>query len=151
MTTTTHYAPSFVGTFPSPLLAGIFYISTEYNTCAHLCACGCGDEVVTPLSPAQWSFFYDGKDISVWPSVGSWSLPCRSHYYIEDGQVRWSRQYSDDEIARNRARDRAAMCADHRVKARGASTPIASQPAFSDEARDASGPLRRLARRLGWK
>lgn len=73
--TTTRYTPEFVESFPTPLAAGVFYVSLEYNTCAHLCACGCGDEAVTPLSPAQWSFTYDGESISVRPSVGNWSLP----------------------------------------------------------------------------
>lgn len=86
-----------------------FYISLEYNTCGHLCACGCGTEVVTPLSPALWSFTYDGKDVSVWPSVGNWALPCGAHYVIEGGHVEWARKYAKSEVARNRARDRAAL------------------------------------------
>lgn len=106
---TTKYTPEFVESFPTPLAAGVFYVSLEYNTCAHLCACGCGDEAVTPLSPAQWSFTYDGESISVRPSVGNWSLACKSHYVIHKGRVQWGRSFSVDEISRNRARDRAAF------------------------------------------
>ncbi|WP_425342947.1 DUF6527 family protein [Rhizobium etli] len=46
---------------------------------AHLCACGCRTEVITPLSPTDWRFTFNGKTISVEPSVGNWSLTCRSH------------------------------------------------------------------------
>lgn len=106
---TEYYTPEFVETFPTPMLPEVFYISLEYHTCAHLCACGCGNEVITPLSPAQWSFTYDGRDISVCPSVGNWTLPCRSHYVIERGQVEWVRPYTDAEVARNRSRDRSAL------------------------------------------
>ena len=106
---TKHYSPEFVETFPMPMTPAVFYISIEYNTCGHLCACGCGNEVVTPLSPAQWSFAYDGKDVSVWPSVGNWGLPCKAHYVIERGNVEWARQYNDEEVALNRSRDRAAL------------------------------------------
>jgi hypothetical protein len=106
---TTRYTPEFVESFPTPLEPGVFYVSLEYNTCAHLCACGCGDEAVTPLSPAQWSFTYDGDSISVRPSVGNWSFACKSHYVISRGRVQWARSFSPDEIARNRARDRAAF------------------------------------------
>lgn len=106
---TTQYTPEFVESFPTTLEPGVFYVSLEYNTCAHLCACGCGDEAVTPLSPAQWSFNYDGDSISVRPSVGNWSLACKSHYVIGRGRVKWARSFASDEIARNRARDRAAF------------------------------------------
>lgn len=101
--------PEFVETFPSELQAAIFYVSVEFNTCAHLCACGCGQEVITPLSPVQWSFTYNGQDISLRPSVGNWSLPCQSHYVIDNGRVRRAKQYSQAAIARNRAQDHLAL------------------------------------------
>lgn len=107
---TDRYAPSFVETFPTPMATGVLYISTEYSTCGHLCACGCGTEVVTPLSPAQWALtYYDGQDVSLWPSIGNWDLPCRAHYYIERGEVVWAKAYTETQVARNRARDRSAL------------------------------------------
>jgi hypothetical protein len=106
---TAHFKPDFVETFPDPLETGVFYISLEYNTCAHQCACGCGAEVVTPLSPAQWSFTYDGENITVHPSIGNWGLDCGSHYVVSRGRVHWAAQFSRAEIARNRSRDRAAL------------------------------------------
>src|ERR1700730_12217448 len=69
--------PEFVDTFPATLEDDVLYISIDFCTCAHLCACGCGEEVVTPLSPTQWSFTYNGKDVSLRPSVGNWTLETR--------------------------------------------------------------------------
>ncbi|MER7721973.1 DUF6527 family protein [Streptomyces flaveolus] len=89
--------------------AGTLYISIPYSTCGHLCCCGCGHEVVTPLSPAQWCLTYNGENISLTPSIGNWSLPCQSHYWIRDGRVRWSRHYSRTEIAQNQDRDRRLL------------------------------------------
>jgi hypothetical protein len=88
---------------------GVMYVSVEYNSCGHLCACGCGREVITPLSPAQWNFTYDGENISMRPSIGNWSLPCRSHYVVDRGTVRWARDFSQSEIAWNRFHDRALL------------------------------------------
>ncbi|MFB7085771.1 DUF6527 family protein [Streptomyces sp. NPDC056296] len=103
--------------------AGVLYISVPYRTCGHLCCCGCGQEVVTPLSPAQWSFTYDGESVSLTPSIGNWSLPCQSHYWIRDGRVRWSRRYSPAEIDRNRDRDR-------RLLAQGPGSREPAQPSW---------------------
>jgi hypothetical protein len=75
---------------PERLDDGVLYVSLEHATMVHSCACGCGSEVVLTLSPTDWRLTYDGEAVSVWPSVGSWSLPCRSHYFIERGLVRWA-------------------------------------------------------------
>jgi hypothetical protein len=56
----TRILPAFVEHFPSVMEPGVLYVSISYRTCGHLCCCGCGHEVVTPLSPAQWSVTYDG-------------------------------------------------------------------------------------------
>jgi hypothetical protein len=107
-----HLRPQFTGTFPVVLEAGVIYISIEFSTCAHLCACGCDQEVFTPLSPAQWAFTYNGKEVSLRPSIGNWTLPCQSHYVVDRGRVHWARQFSEAEIARNRSHDRYALEAD---------------------------------------
>ena len=101
----------FVEAVPSELVSGVLYISLEYATMMHLCCCGCGNEVVTPLSPNDWKMTYDGQTVSVQPSVGSWSLPCRSHYVIRRGRVDWAGNWTDEQIAKGRVRD-------HAVKAR---------------------------------
>lgn len=79
----------FLESFPEPLEAGKLYVSMEYASVAHLCACGCGREVVTPLRKDAWRLEYDGQGITLSPSVGSRNLACRSHYYIREGKVQW--------------------------------------------------------------
>ncbi|WP_405996696.1 DUF6527 family protein [Streptomyces sp. NBC_00829] len=101
--------PVFTETFPPTMDAGVLYVSIPYRTCGHLCCCGCGHEVITPLSPAQWSIIYDGENVSLTPSIGNWVLPCQSHYWIRNGRVRFSRRYSAVEIAQNRERDRREL------------------------------------------
>lgn len=113
MTEATHLRPEFVTSFPTPMEHGVMYVSVEYNSCGHLCACGCGQEVITPLSPAQWTITYDGENISMRPSIGNWSLPCRSHYVVNRGRIRWARDFTPQEIARNRLRDRALLGGRH--------------------------------------
>lgn len=98
--------PRFVETMPDRIESGILYVSLEYGSMIHVCACGCGDEVVLPLTPLDWSFRYDGETISVWPSVGNWSLPCRSHYIIEKGGIRWAGAWNEKQIVAGRALDR---------------------------------------------
>lgn len=96
--------PEFVSSFPTPLEPGVLYVSTQFSTAAHLCACGCRREVITPLSPAQWVLTFDGS-ISVRPSIGNWTFPCRSHYVIDQGTIRWARTFTHAEAASNRDDD----------------------------------------------
>lgn len=99
---------SFVDSFPDPLVPGILYVSFEYGSAAHSCCCGCGEEVVTPLTPTDWNITFDGETITLHPSVGSWTLPCRSHYVIRRNKVIEAPPWSDAEIAAERRRDRQA-------------------------------------------
>lgn len=82
--------PAFIVTVPDDLEEGVLYVSMTYATAIHLCACGCREEVVTPISPNDWQLGYDGEDISLTPSIGNWRLPCRSHYWIRSGRVDWA-------------------------------------------------------------
>ena len=59
---------------PESLAPGVLYVSMEYATAAHSCCCGCGEEVVTPFTATDWKMTFDGQAISLWPSVGNWSL-----------------------------------------------------------------------------
>lgn len=79
----------FVEFIPDELEDGILYISITYATVLHKCCCGCGNEVVTPLSPSDWQLTFDGETISLFPSIGNWSFPCRSHYWIRKDKVVW--------------------------------------------------------------
>lgn len=98
----------FVDSFPDPLAPGILYVSLEYGSAAHSCCCGCGEEVVTPLTPTDWHINYDGETITLHPSVGSWTLPCRSHYVIRRNKVIEAGPWSDADVAAERRRDRKA-------------------------------------------
>lgn len=96
----------FVEYMPERLEDGVLYVSIPFRTVLHTCACGCGEEVVTPLGPAEWSFTFDGDTISIDPSVGNWNFACRSHYLIERSRVRWARDYSQTEVDEVRAGNR---------------------------------------------
>ncbi|MDR4888366.1 DUF6527 family protein [Fredinandcohnia sp. QZ13] len=93
---------SFVSLIPDNIEENKIYISLDYNTAIHKCACGCGEEVVTPLSPSDWKLIYNGESVSLSPSVGNWSYMCRSHYWIRDNRIVWAENWSDEKI--NKAR-----------------------------------------------
>lgn len=121
----------FVETIPEVLDPGVLYVSMEFGIVTHLCCCGCGDEVVTPLTPTDWKLTYDGEAVSIWPSVGNWNLPCRSHYVIKAGKVLEAGSWSEQRIAAERRRDKAAKAeyyghSDHDTFGTGtAPTPLA--------------------------
>jgi len=46
--------PTFVNIIPDKLEEGILYICERYRIAAHKCCCGCGEEVITPLTPVDW-------------------------------------------------------------------------------------------------
>lgn len=96
---------SFVQFIPERLEPGVLYISRRYRTASHLCCCGCGLEVVTPLNDAKWSISEREGQVWLRPSVGNWSFPCQSHYWIEGGRVVWARAMSRSSIAAVRKRD----------------------------------------------
>ena len=102
------FKPRFEQFIPEKLAEGVLYVSMEYATLSHLCACGCGREVVTPLSPTDWQLHFDGEAISLHPSIGNWSFPCRSHYFIRKNKIAWSSDMSQRDIDRGRLRDKAA-------------------------------------------
>ncbi|WP_443045096.1 DUF6527 family protein [Streptomyces sp. Go40/10] len=77
-------------------------------TVVHLCCCGCGNKVVTPLSPTDWSLTFDGASISLSPSIGNWSYPCRSHYWIRGDTAQWAERWTSRQI--EAARTRTGQC-----------------------------------------
>jgi hypothetical protein len=101
----TQLSPHFVETIPEAVEPGVLYVSMSLASAIHLCACGCGQEVITPLSPTDWKLYFDGENVSLEPSIGNWSFPCRSHYWIRGGKVRWSGSMSATEIEGGRFRD----------------------------------------------
>ena len=98
----------FVEFIPDVIQERKIYVSLEYATAVHKCCCGCGKEVVTPLSPTDWKLIFDGKAVSLEPSIGNWSFPCRSHYWIRNNWALWAEDWSQSRIDANRAYDRSA-------------------------------------------
>jgi len=88
----------FVELIPDKLENGVVYVSLTYCTAIHKCCCGCNEEVVTPLSPVDWQLTFDGKSISLYPSIGNWSLKCKSHYWIQNNKVQWAKKWSEAKI-----------------------------------------------------
>jgi len=91
---------------PEALEDGILYVSPPCRVALHNCACGCGEEVSTPLVPTEYELFMDGDDASIWPSIGNHDYPCGSHYIIERGRILWAGSMSREQIERGRAYDR---------------------------------------------
>lgn len=95
----------FVEFIPDILEDGILYITIEYRTAVHKCICGCGNKVITPISPIDWKLTFDGKTVSLYPSIGNWNFDCKSHYFITNNQVRLARRWSEKEIEAGREFD----------------------------------------------
>ena len=87
-------SPEFVKSVPEELEDGVIYISMEYRTAIHKCCCGCGEQVVTPFSPKGWKLTFDGR-VSLHPSIGNWSFPCQSHYWIILNEVKWEPKWEE--------------------------------------------------------
>ena len=105
MTRIDQLTPEFVEYVPERPAPGVLYVSLRYATALHLCCCGCDSEVVTPLNPAKWRLIEDGGTVSLFPSVGNWSLRCQSHYWITGNRVNWAAAMAPHEISAAKARD----------------------------------------------
>ncbi|MFJ5640721.1 DUF6527 family protein [Streptomyces sp. NPDC093223] len=125
--TDTRITHIFVDCFPEQLDQGMVYISIRYAVITHLCCCGCGYEVVTPLAPREWKLTFDGVAISLHPSIGNWSFPCKSHYWIRNNTVVWARQWTEKEISASRGTTRPTTEAMRRTSPRRTASPVASK------------------------
>lgn len=111
-----YIVPQIVEYIPEHLEEGVLYISQKYGTATHKCCCGCGEEVVTPLNPTDWSLKVEGNLVTLDPSIGNWSFACRSHYWIRRGRVIWAASMTQRQIDRIRVFDRANKEAYFRAK-----------------------------------
>lgn len=131
----------FVEFIPTVLERGALYISIEYATAVHSCACGCGGRVVTPFTPGDWELRFDGETVSLSPSIGNWSFSCQSHYWIKRDRIEWAPRWSAEQITR--ARQLAREARSDEVRTQRAPTPLSDlQP------RPFIRWLRRLARAI---
>lgn len=96
----------FVEFIPNSPQEGILYISINYKTAVHLCICGCGNKVVTPISPTDWEIRFNGKTVSLFPSIGNWNFKCKSHYFIIQNKIFKARKWEDWEIEKGRVEDK---------------------------------------------
>lgn len=96
----------FVEYIPERLLEGHLYISERYHTAVHLCCCGCGEEVVTPFTPADWQLRKVGDKVSLHPSIGNWNFACKSHYWIRGNRVMWAAALNSKQIKLVQEKDR---------------------------------------------
>lgn len=95
----------FVDSVPVDIEDNVLYISIPFCTAIHKCVCGCGKEVVTPLSPTDWQLTFDGKTVSLYPSIGNWNFECQSHYFITKSNIEYTRKWSDEEVEKSRRED----------------------------------------------
>lgn len=126
-----HLEHRFVHYIPEQLEPGVIYISMDFATAAHGCCCGCGEQVITPFTPTDWKLTFDGETISLWPSIGNWNFPCRSHYIIKRSRILGAEPWSDAQIARGRRRDKHNKQNQYDEKARcetGDATGESAQP-----------------------
>lgn len=87
---------------PKTLEPGLLYVSEEFGAALHLCACGCGSKVSTPLGATEWTVEETVGGPSLSPSVGNWQFPCKSHYWIRGGAIVWSDKWTPEQIAAGR-------------------------------------------------
>ena len=95
-------SPEFVDEIPRELEPGTLYVCCRYRAVKHLCACGCGIPVSTPLHPTAWTLSCDGVSVSLWPSIGNWSENCQSHYWISNNRIHWAQRWSRSKISKVR-------------------------------------------------
>ena len=98
----------FVRHVPDELEERTLYVSMDYATVVHRCCCGCGGRVVTPLSPTDWKMTYDGRSVTLMPSVNNSGFECESHYFIDSSRVSWAPRLRPHQVAATRRRDRQA-------------------------------------------
>lgn len=99
--------PEYVVSFPDKLKEGVLYISEEYGSAAHVCCCGCGEEVLTPLKPSKWRLSKTKIGVSLYPSIGNWKFDCQSHYWIKENRVIDAGMMTKQRIEAVKERDKA--------------------------------------------
>jgi hypothetical protein len=87
---------------PRELEPGVLYFSKEFEIASHLCPCGCGNKIITPIGPTDWSITIRKSKPTLFPSIGNWQIPCKSHYWIRNGLINWSYQWTEDQIKAGR-------------------------------------------------
>ena len=95
----------FVGYIPEDISDGILYVSMEFGTAVHKCCCGCGQEVVTPITPTDWQLAFNGEAVTLHPSIGNWSFKCQSHYFIRNNEIKWCGSWTKQQVSAGKSED----------------------------------------------
>lgn len=81
--------------WPKDISEGALYFSEKHGMVSYKCPCGCGTTATHAVNfPGKKSGFttvweFDPKTITLSPSIQVLG-GCESHYYIENGDVRWA-------------------------------------------------------------
>lgn len=97
-----------VDSMPRELEPNILYYSERFGTASHLCACGCGAKIRTPIDVNEWSIVKTEQGPTLHPSVGNWQKECKSHYYIRKGKIVWCGAWTEKQIQEGRYREQQA-------------------------------------------
>ncbi len=95
----------FVEYIPDEVSEGTLYVSMQFGTAVHKCCCGCGQEVVTPITPTDWQLSFNGESITLSPSIGNWSFECRSHYFIRNNEIMWCSAWTKQQVSAGKFQD----------------------------------------------
>ena len=89
----------YVDYMPETKEEGILYVSKKFGLAIHLCPCGCGEQVVTPIKgdwpgsktrPDCWGFTeHEDGTVTLSPSIGNFQFGCKSHYFIRRNKIVW--------------------------------------------------------------
>ena len=89
------YRTIYMEELPDRIEAYVIYVLGEGNhrwSAAMLCPCGCGETLQLSLHKdgrPRWDIAcHPDGTVSLWPSI-SRTRGCRSHFFIEQGRVRW--------------------------------------------------------------
>lgn len=91
-----------VASIPLNLQEGVLYVSLENQVVGHICPCGCGSKVLIRIGKAGWKYTENKGKVTLFPSLGNWQLPCKSHYWITNGLIEWSYEWSEKQIIEGR-------------------------------------------------
>ena len=92
------YVYKAVDRLPKVLSEGVVYHSEEFEVGAFLCACGCGHRV-SVLVPDSHRITCEGGLATLHPSISVCDAPCKSHYLIRAGEVKWMPAFSKSKAA----------------------------------------------------
>ena len=63
-------------------------------------AASSADDAQTSQNRPHWSFELKGG--LFYPSIGNWQFPCKSHYWISGGEIRWAEEWTPEQIEAGR-------------------------------------------------